>query len=1314
MPNPWRTRDIARFWIGCPQHASLSTTSGTLNADFKDRGSGYSTAGIIWIGNFPVPPLLFFSMSSNQASPSLLAYFYCSKNASEVELSDPKEIMRSITRQLGVTISAQKTIHSAIVNDYERREAEAKIEGFDVARLSLQDCIRMILSITGSDPVTIVIDAIDEVQPKSRYELVESLQQIVRDSASVVKIFVTSRDDDQVLSLLTNASALRIEAENNRQDMEGFVHDQVALAVNNRRLLTGNISSQLKADLSKALIEGAGEMYLVVWQIEKLCDMRHELDVQKAMRRFSDDTLDRLYSEILGKIRNVEEYSSTIATRAFSLLLSVHEPLSPASFIAALTLMGGNDENLLQLPQVLRICFHLITVDSKMNVLRFAHTSVQEFLEAQSEFAPHKTNVGLGAVLSPIAHFYQYGVLYWAQHCRTAFLTDNDPELLQLTMEFIFDEKETSLSFISWLEDAQDLGNLSIVKLFLDNNLVVDPSNEKSWVSYGSPEIPVECVSGGMANPIFPNVDKYHHLDERASPLNRACSKGHEDIARLLLERGADVQLEVEPRPLYVEGYRCKTPLQIAAYAGHLSVVQLLINAGAKINHFNARGTALSVASGKNQLKVVEELVSVGATIFGPFGRWNALAEACRSRCGVVTELLLDELPETLEEQACINALPAAASSEDDSILQMLLAQNIPVPASTLSQACAASLHSSISMLVQRGVDINGDDREHDRALQVASYRQKDATVDFLLEHGAGVNTLTPKYGSPLQATLEGIAASILGAPPEFSTSESESDQTAHRRFGYPRYGYLGAKDFAACEHIVGALLARGADANPAPRSFGNPIHLASLIGSVSIVQQLLDGGADLNSTSDHCGTALLAALEHGHEDVVKLLLREGINVSHVSPKRGTALHYACKKQNLRMVLLLLDYGADPDVICGSHGSPLTSSISNCLWSGDGRDRGSEVAETILNRGNYTQIAEQDLLIAIERIAPWNRYREACSESARSEDATKLPLYGEVVRLFLAHDQNLRVTESILVAAAEHMRSPGVDTLRLLLQRDGGIGVTEAMMEAIKDPEIMKVLLKHRPICLVTPEVVCNLFENYGSSGHISPFRQSSDECELIGLLLDHEKDMPITATVMETILETDTEYTSQQTQTLIESLFERNSELEVTEAAIKGARTTNVMKVLLKHAPNLKVTPEFFFAPARERLRSCGTERDRVLLLLAHDETARVPLSLAQTLPSFDWNTETYNYFNVLLDREPNLPLSSNILWVLFGYRTWEDERFEVEKQHLELFLRHKKLIEFTEDFRKALDEEQDLDSELMALSYKLEDKGESVPAGD
>jgi len=168
--------------------------------------------------------------------------------------------MRSIVRQLGARGIPDKTIHSTIVNEYENREQVAKSDGFDVPRLNVQDCIDIITEITGPNPATIVIDAVDEVQPETRHELVHALQQIVRDSGSVVKVFLTSRDDNHILALLPDVSKVRITATGSRFDMELFVHHQVSLAVSSRRLLGGDVSSELQHDLSQVLLDGAGEM----------------------------------------------------------------------------------------------------------------------------------------------------------------------------------------------------------------------------------------------------------------------------------------------------------------------------------------------------------------------------------------------------------------------------------------------------------------------------------------------------------------------------------------------------------------------------------------------------------------------------------------------------------------------------------------------------------------------------------------------------------------------------------------------------------------------------------------------------------------------------------------------------------------------------------------------------------------------------------------------------------------------------------------------------------------------------------------------
>ena len=93
------------------------------------------------------------------------------------------------------------------------------------------------------------------------------------------------------------------------------------------------------------------------------------------------------------------------------------------------------------------------------------------------------------------------------------------------------------------------------------------------------------------------------------------------------------------------------------------------------------------------------------------------------------------------------------------------------------------------------------------------------------------------------------------------------------------------------------------------------------------------------------------------------------------------------------------------------------------------------------------------------------------------KDGEKLSNGEDVVKLFLSHDRDFWATESILVATVERLPSCGTETLQLLLQRDSGAGVKEAVVESVKDPEIMRLLLKHRPMCPITQDVVCIFLE---------------------------------------------------------------------------------------------------------------------------------------------------------------------------------------------------------------------------------------------
>lgn len=202
----------------------------------------------------------FLRESFGQASPAPTAYFYCTKNSAERERSNSDEIMRSILRQLTVSDRNSPIVHERVLREFEIRQAEAKADGFEIRRLQASECVRIILDITAANPATIILDAVDEIEYSLRHVLLSALTQIVQDSLNVVKVFVTSRDDSNIHALLPDALAVRIQKGHVNQDMDEFVHREVSMAIQNRRMLNGAVSDSLKQALTSVLLAGAGEM----------------------------------------------------------------------------------------------------------------------------------------------------------------------------------------------------------------------------------------------------------------------------------------------------------------------------------------------------------------------------------------------------------------------------------------------------------------------------------------------------------------------------------------------------------------------------------------------------------------------------------------------------------------------------------------------------------------------------------------------------------------------------------------------------------------------------------------------------------------------------------------------------------------------------------------------------------------------------------------------------------------------------------------------------------------------------------------------
>ena len=127
--------------------------------------------------------------------------------------------------------------------------AEAKLNDFDIPKLRCAECPGLILGILGANPAVIIVDGVDEIEERRRHEFLESITRIRDESASVVKIFLPSRDNSNVLADLPGDPKIRVQDVDTRQDIELYVRHCVSTAIHARNLLNGCVPGGLQQQL---------------------------------------------------------------------------------------------------------------------------------------------------------------------------------------------------------------------------------------------------------------------------------------------------------------------------------------------------------------------------------------------------------------------------------------------------------------------------------------------------------------------------------------------------------------------------------------------------------------------------------------------------------------------------------------------------------------------------------------------------------------------------------------------------------------------------------------------------------------------------------------------------------------------------------------------------------------------------------------------------------------------------------------------------------------------------------------------------------
>ncbi len=367
-----------------------------------------------------------------------------------------------------------------------------------------------------------------------------------------------------------------------------------------------------------------------------------------------------------------------------------------------------------------------------------------------------------------------------------------------------------------------------------------------------------------------------------------AIYEGHKDVARLLIEKGADVHamshMIAGHSPMIYDTYGGDvqasskggfSPLLFAAQQGDLETAALLLAKGAAIEERSPDdGTALVVATANGHEKFALFLLENGADAnardsSGITALHYALRSGIKSLYGMgddpipgVAESLKAEKREVASGLAAGgDAVKQTGANSKANVNQLLLQSSTKREASPLLPG--PSMPVLVKALLARGADPN---------LQIESspYRLRTKTRPQINLRGATPLLLAAAHADvqTMRALIEHRARPLVGT----KVNEAElarkdySDDSEFQGSATPLLVAAGlgrnrertpADERMALE-AVKMLVSLGADLNAANEAGWTPMHAASWTGSNSIVQYLAEKGAKLD-VQNGCGQTPLS-----------------------------------------------------------------------------------------------------------------------------------------------------------------------------------------------------------------------------------------------------------------------------------------------------------------------------------------------------------------------------------------------------------------------------------------------------------------------
>ncbi|KAH9876213.1 hypothetical protein J1614_004092, partial [Plenodomus biglobosus] len=737
------------------------------------------------------------------------AYFYFDFN--DIQKQDPELMLRSLLCQLlqrSITIpKGVDALFSSSGNGLRLPSVSALI---DVTRQTMQEFTQ----------VYVVLDALDESTQRS--ELMGVLETIAGWQLDNLHLLMTSRKvRDIQVSLETYVKqehAVCLQRDVVDQDIQRYVQQRLR---DDKDLAKWNKDGAVRQEIETALMRGARGMFRwAVCQLDTLAKCRNRAMLRKSLATLPQ-TLDQTYDRILSAIG---EDDCKFAMRILQWLTFSARPLSVEEMAEIVAIDVARDpafdrDEVLEDPlEVLNICSSLVTVtrneangDSRpgQQSIALAHYSVQEYLVSE--------RIRQGSAK-------QYSMQ--EVKCHNAITKSCLKYLIQLkdlSKETLERSALARYSAEFWSSHLQKTGDeMEQSSRLAMNLLAIDEPAYLNWIRLYNPDYPSEK----------PNLKR--SLDMLPTPLYYAAKLGLSTIATLLLDRGAEVN---------VQGGFWGNALQAASYQGHEQIVKMLLDRDAEFNAQGGNwGNALQAASYQGHEQIVKMLLDQGAEVNAQGGYYgNALQTASLQGHEQVVKMLLNQGADVNAQGGFWgNALQAASYQGHEQVVKMLLNQGADVNAqggfwgNALQAASYQGHEQTVKMLLDQGAEVNAQGGYYGNALQVASLQGHEQVVKMLLDQGAEVNAQGGYYGNALQT------ASLQGH-----------------------------------EQVVKMLLNQGADVNAQGGDYGNAMQAAAYEGHEETFRILIFSSSFLEPHDPYGRTLLWWAAAVGNPATVEALINQ-------------------------------------------------------------------------------------------------------------------------------------------------------------------------------------------------------------------------------------------------------------------------------------------------------------------------------------------------------------------------------------------------------------------------------------------------------